>query len=466
MNLPQLQSLVDVGESELLEFKRSTGSLREAAATICAFLNGRGGQIFFGVADDASIVGQQVGNNTIDDIARELQEIEPPACPAIEQVPIGSDKAVIVVSIQQGQNRPYTHRRRAYKRIGNTTYELTKTEYDQMLLEHLHGQRRWENEPADGWAIEDLDAVEVVRTVEESIRRGRSEDPGTRDIKTLIQGLGLSRNGSPLRAAAMLFGRDRSLERDFPQCLLRAARFRGVSRSEFIDGRQFYGNAFSLLRRADRFMREHLPVAGRIVPNLFERVDDPLYPPAALREALANAICHRDYTIGGGSIAVAIYDDRLEITSSGTLHFGLTADALYYPHDSLPWNPLIARVLYRHGIIEQWGRGTLNIVELTQRAGLPRPEIEQAGGCVTVRFLRADYIPPERIPHTLTSRQRQILQVLQRSGGLPLRELRAALGNKEPVWAIKEDLALLKGLGKIATAGHGRGAYWYLTERQ
>lgn len=70
-------------------------------------------------------------------------------------------------------------------------------------------------------------------------------------------------------------------------------------------------------------------------PGLFERVDDPLYPPTALREALANAVCHRDYSIGGGSVAVAIYDDRLEITSSGTLHFGLTADALFHPHESL-----------------------------------------------------------------------------------------------------------------------------------
>lgn len=120
-----------------------------------------------------------------------------------------------------------------------------------------------------------------------------------------------------------------------------------------------FGNAFDLLRKAELFLRENLPIAGRITPSLFERLDDPLYPPVVLREALANAFCHRDYSIGGGSVAVAVYDDKLEITSSGALHFGLTAEALFAPHESLPWNPLIARVFYRRGLIESWGRGTL-----------------------------------------------------------------------------------------------------------
>ena len=90
------------------------------------------------------------------------------------------------------------------------------------------------------------------------------------------------------------------------------------------------------------------------------------YPQCRLRVALANALCHRDYTIGGGSVAVGIYDDRLEVTSSGPLHFGLTAEALFAPHESLPWNPLIARVFFRRGVIEAWGRGTLKMAELTR----------------------------------------------------------------------------------------------------
>ena len=89
--------------------------------------------------------------------------------------------------------------------------------------------------------------------------------------------------------------------------------------SEFDDNRQFYGNAFTLYHNAQTFMMDHLPIASHFVPGQFERVDEPLYPTAALREALANALCHRDYLMGGGSIGVGIYDDRLEITSTGSV---------------------------------------------------------------------------------------------------------------------------------------------------
>jgi ATP-dependent DNA helicase RecG len=250
-----------------------------------------------------------------------------------------------------------------------------------------------------------------------------------------------------------------------PQCLLRVARFRGRDKTEFLDNRQFHGNAFDLLMRAERFLRENLPVAGRVQPGLFERVDDPLYPPVALREALANAVCHRDYSIGGGSIAVAIYDDRLEITSSGTLHFGLTAAALFQPHESLPWNPLIARVFYRRGVIEAWGRGTIKIAELMTRAGLARPEIEESAGCMLVRFRPSRYIPPSRVARDVTERQQAVLACLsEAAGGRALHRIRKAVGEQVPEWEIKNDLAALKHLGLVTSKGHGRGARWVLVQ--
>jgi ATP-dependent DNA helicase RecG len=205
-----------------------------------------------------------------------------------------------------------------------------------------------------------------------------------------------------------------------------------------------------------------LPIAGRVVPSLFERRDDPLYPPVALREALANAFCHRDYSIGGGSVGIAIYQDRLEITSSGTLHFGLTADQLFEPHESLPWNPLIARVFHRRGIIESWGRGTLKIAELTEKAGLPRPEIEEAGGCLVVRFFPDRYVPPRQVAHDISPRQQRILQLLSKHSYLAVREIATHL--KTESRPIRDDLALMKHLGLVENAGHGRGAYWFLAE--
>jgi ATP-dependent DNA helicase RecG len=163
-----------------------------------------------------------------------------------------------------------------------------------------------------------------------------------------------------LNAAVVLFARSDVLLPRYSQCLVRMARFRGISPlADFEDNRQEYGNIFDLLQRGQRFLRDHLPVAGRVVPDLFERVDDPLYPPAALREALANALCHRDYSAGGGSVSLAIFDDRLEIASTGPLPFGQIVEELRRPHPSRPWNPLVAGVLHRRGVIESWGRGTL-----------------------------------------------------------------------------------------------------------
>lgn len=459
----QLEAWVRGGESETMEFKRSTGERRAATQTVCAMLNHRGGSVLFGIAPDGRIVGQMVSDHTVEEVAQELREIDPPVFPSIERVAVAPGRQALVVMVSHGSNGPYSYKGRAYRRVGNTSPELSQEEYHRMLLERLHSESRWENEPATGWSVGDLEATEIIRTLEESIRRGRAEDPGVRDPAEVLRGLGLMRDGQLFRAAAVLFGRSERLEVTMPQCLLRVARFRGRDKTEFLDNRQFHGNAFDLLLRAERFLRENLPVAGRVQPGLFERLDDPLYPPVALREALANAVCHRNYSIGGGSVAVAIYDDRLEITSSGTLHFGLRAEDLFQPHESMPWNPLIARVFYRRGIIESWGRGTIKIGELTVCAGLPRPEIEEAGSCVTVRFTPSRPAPPQQAAQEVTERQRAILACLSGSSrGLALRDIRKTVGESIPEWEIKNDLAALKHLDLVQVRGYARGARWIL----
>ncbi len=457
----QLEAWVAAGESETLELKRTTGERKAGTQTLCAMLNTRGGRLLFGVTDDHRIAGQDVSDRTIEELAREIREIEPPVYPSIERVSVDGGRQVLVVAVATGPNRPYSYKGKAYRRVGNTTQQLSRDGFDRMLLERVHAETRWENTEAKGWSVADLDEAEILRTVDESIRRGRSSDPGTRDPSELLRGLGLTKDGVLLRAAVVLFGRADRVEREWPQCLLRVARFRGDDRTEFLDNRQFHGNAFELLVKAERFLRENLPVAGRVAPGLFERVDDPLYPPVALREALANAFCHRDYSIGGGSVAVAIYDDRLEVTSSGALHFGLTAEMLFEPHESLPWNPLIAQVFYRRGIIERWGRGTIKMAELAASAGLPRPEIEDAGGCVTVRFRPNRYVPPQRVGLDVTERQQAILSMLAGADrGLALREMVARLEGSPTERQVREDLAKLRTLGLASPTGHGRGARW------
>ncbi len=451
------------GESETLEFKTTTGTRREAARTVCAMLNQQGGHVLFGVTPEGRVAGQQVRERTLEQVSAELARIGPKAFPSIQRVPVGESREVLVVSVERGDTRPYEYRGKAWRRVGTSTLAMSVEERNRMLFERLHGRWRWETFPATEWSVDDLDEAEIRNTVAEAVRIGRLNEPGHRDTAGLLRGLGLVREGALLRAAAVLFGRTERLEYEMPQCLLRVARFRGTDRSEFLDNRQFTGNAFTLLSSGERFLRDTLPISSRFTPDRFQRIDEPLYPPLATREALANALCHRDYAAGGGSIGLAVYDDRLEVTSTGGLPFGLTPDKLFDQHESRPWNPLIARVFHRRGLIEEWGRGTLRMAEFALEAGLPRPEIEDSGDCVTVRFRRPKGTNrrSERGP---AGRQDTILAMLGTAKeGLSLRALQARLPVDTTTRQVKRALAHLRERGLAQASGRGPASRWVRT---
>ena len=147
----QVATLAASGESETLEFKETTGTRREAAMTVCAFLNQGGGQVLFGVTRAGVVAGQQVSDRTVEELSAELRQINPPAFPTVERLPVDGDREVIVVSTGQGTSRPYTYRGSAYRRVGNTTLALSADEYNRMLFERMHSEQRWENQPAAGW---------------------------------------------------------------------------------------------------------------------------------------------------------------------------------------------------------------------------------------------------------------------------------------------------------------------------
>src|SRR5262249_4302318 len=117
----QLRTWAASGESEILEFKRSTGVRRDAMQTLCSMLDTRGGTIIIGIAPDGKIVGQQLGGSPLEDVSEEIRLIEPPIFPNLERVPLGDGKEVIVLTVTQGPGRPYVIRGVGYRRVGNTT---------------------------------------------------------------------------------------------------------------------------------------------------------------------------------------------------------------------------------------------------------------------------------------------------------------------------------------------------------
>jgi ATP-dependent DNA helicase RecG len=306
-----------------------------------------------------------------------------------------------------------------------------------------------------------------VLTIEEAIRRGRIDDPGTRDPVEILRGLGLLVDDDRLsRAAVVLFVGEEIAQPDFPQLLLKIAKFTGTTRDAFDDNRQFYGNAFSLMRRAERFLLDSLPVAGRIVPGRMEREDTPLLPIEAIREALANAFVHRDYAIAGGAVSVALFDDRLEVISSGDLHFGLTPEALFREHESRPWNPMIAQTFYKRGIIETWGRGTLKIGRLMRDAGLKPPTVTLRPGAVVVTFslpVAATGETPLKTPlKTPQKTAEAILGLLREESQLTFAAIATQLGKSDS--AVKRAIGRLREDGRLERVGPDKGGYWKVIE--
>jgi len=464
MDLTDIERLASEGESETLEFKKSTGQLPRAGATLCGFLNGSGGVALVGVTAAGEIVGQEVSDPTQQDVATMLRRFEPPAPiqVSIASLPDTNRKVIAFEARPTGETLPFTYDGRPYQRVGTTTSLMPQERYRQLLFERIHSRSRWENAAAVGVEVDSLDREAVLRTVRAGAAVGRLPISTGEEPVDVLDRLGLRVNGQVLNAAVVLFG-TRFLP-DYPQCQVRMARFKGIDKTEFLDNRQVHSNGFELLDEAMLFLQRHLPVAGRIRPGVLERQDEPLFPLEALREALVNAICHRDYSRAGGAVSIAIYDDRLEIWSDGTLPFGLRIEDLKRDHQSRPRNPLIAEVFYRRGLVERWGRGTQKIVELCVAAGHPEPEFVEQAGAVAVRFLPSGYIAPHRIAHDLTNRQREILQLLAHAPQLAFREIREHLVVAPPDRTLREDLILLKRLGLVGSSGHGRGAVWFLMD--
>ena len=227
-------------------------------------------------------------------------------------------------------------------------------------------------------------------------------------------------------------------------------------KDEFRDNRQFKGHAFALLQHAERFLDEHVPVASRFIAGQMRRVDAPLYPPLAIREALVNALVHRDYSVDGGSVSVALFDDRLEIWSTGTLPAGLTPEKLKRVHESVPRNRLIADVFYRRGLIERWGRGTNKILAEAKKAGCPEPEFEEIAGAFVVRFKPAAGAEKEVPSPDMGVRAERVLAILRGSGPLRVPDILRELGEPITLRALQTELKHLREARLIVAIGRGQ----------
>lgn len=198
MDIRELKKFVSAGESETVEFKKSTGQLRRACETLCGMLNDKGGRVFIGVTSEGRIVGQAISDKTLRDVAEVFQKFEPSAFITQIRVNVTDNKSVLVLkAIPNPESRPYAFDGRPYQRIGSTTSILPQTTYQRLLSERAHSRIRWENQPAEGCEIADMDSEEILRTVRLGIAAGRLPESTGSDIGDILERLGLIPGGRP-----------------------------------------------------------------------------------------------------------------------------------------------------------------------------------------------------------------------------------------------------------------------------
>jgi ATP-dependent DNA helicase RecG len=467
MNIDQLRQLVNKGESDHLEFKISTSQLKSGFETVCAFLNLKGGFVIFGVKNNGELIGQNVSDNTKQELANEIRKIEPNVFIDIHYLHLNNEKQIIVLEVPEGKHVPYTYDGRSFERTTSTTSRMTQHRLEQMIIQRNYLNHDWEEHLTDEFIIDDLDHQEIMNTIKEGINKNRiSPEAIDYSVEQILDNFKLIKDGRLTNAAVVLFAKNP--EKIFSRCEIKMARFRGRTKVEgFIDNQWERGNAFQLITLAHHFANRHLPIAGYFVPGKLQRIDEPAVPQLALREALINAICHKDYNLRS-TTSLAIYDDRLELWNPGGLLPEINIEQLKGPHNSYPRNELIADVFYKRGWIEKWGTGTTRMIEYCRANNTPEPEFTDSsnGFSVTFSFKEAMNTGVSSEPTiNLTLRQMEIVAVLKNAEELSLKEIKEQLPVSLAESTIRENLNHLKTKGIVTTRGQARLTKWLLINK-
>lgn len=469
MNIDDLKKLIAQKESHTLEFKKSTSLLKPIFQTLCGFLNGHGGTVLIGVTDSGKIVGQEVTDNTKKEIAKEIAKIEPPVQVSTTYVQVGDGKEIIVLQVNESPFSPHVFDGRAFQRTQSTTSKMPQHQYEQLLVERGHLNYAWDEMFATGYGIDDLDYEEIRRTVLQGVSANRiSPNAVNEKIPNILERLKLLRDGRLTNAAVLLFCKEVGPE--YPQFHIKMARFRGLTKTgEFIDNQIFDGNAFEMLSEASEFVRRHLPIASFYQDNSFERIDLPALPVLAVREAIINAICHRDYSDRRSYIAIAIFDDRLEIWSYGILFGNLTISDLEHEHKSYSRNNLVSNIFYLRNFVEKWGTGTNKMIDSCKDQGLPPPEFREYSGGFSVTFKFKELISPLTTvvdsKEKLTIRQIEILDILEKNGALTFKNIYMSLDEDITERTLRRDLTIMTEIGILDSSGQTNARVWFVRKK-
>ena len=372
----ELAGLIAAGEGATVEFKRSL--TKDVGRGLCAFANADGGTVLLGVSDAGNIVGVGDHNRLKARVLSTARSAEPPI--EVEAESLGD---VLRVVVPPQKREPYSFDGRFFMRDDASGRQMSNAEIEELF--YAAGRLHFDRKPCPAFSIEnDLDDETWARFSR------RAKIPESMDRMVALRNLGLLDNDDRMtHAGAWLLARD--IRRFATSAHVSCALFMGTEKVRILDRRDFHRDLPAMVDDAVAWILTKINV--EFVIRRVRREERPELPEEALREAVANAVAHRDYR-STANVQIYVFKDRVEIVSPGGLPAGMREADL--GAKSMPRNPLLFGMLYRMDVVENIGSGIKRIHDLCREHGVAEPAIDVAEHWVTVTFPRPTEPADER----------------------------------------------------------------------
>jgi len=452
MNKKELEKLIEKGESRSFEFKESLSVKDEIGESVSAFANTCDGVILIGISDSGEVKGVQLGKKTIEGLANYIkQNTDNNVYPDISVKKV-DEKDIIIIKVNESDEKPVFFRGKAYKRVGKSNHKLSASEIRKLAKES--GKKvYWDEQVCENAELKDIDEEKVKWFIRKAKAERNFDVELETPVEEALERLELMKNGKLTNATILLFGK--KPQKFFSQAETRCARFKGIEPLEFIDMKVFGGNIINQRNDAVEFVKEHIKLHAKIVGT--ERVETWEYPIEAIREAITNAVCHRDYEISS-NVQIRIFDDRIEVWGCGPLPKPLTIEDLKKKHGSVLRNHLIGKCFFLIKFIEKWGTGTNRIIKECLKNGLPEPLFELITENLIVTFRK--YKVTEEGLKQLNERQMKAVDFLKIHKKITRSEYVKLIGCSERT--AFRDLEELVKKKIITRKGKGKKTYYEL----
>ncbi len=391
----ELKKLIQGGETNTVELKVAAPRAVEMAERLCGMANAQGGMIILGVKDAKhEIVGipdHRIGE-TLDVILRAVRQMIKPELvldPPEPEIYTISGKKLVVATIKPSRGPVYQAHGIYWVRRGTHTVSLGLSELLEMANDR--GLVDWEHQPVRNATLEDLDLEKVKSYLARRSAYSR-QTSRFKEIERVLLGMECAvktSNGEvvPTNAGMLFFGshpQEHIIQSDVACVLFRET----VGASRYADRRIITGTLQELIDGAELFLSRYIAVGAKV--EGFKRIDIPEYSLEVLREAVINAVVHRDYSKRGESVRVFYYPDRVERHSPGLLLPGITVEQMERGEvQSKLRNPTLANLLMGiPGYMERLGSGIRFMLDETKRLGLPGPQFREMNEFV-VTFRKA-----------------------------------------------------------------------------